>query len=123
MSEGNTVDSAYSTASEAEPESGPHRKALRWWPALVIIVGMVALKFTANLFEAPPLPVLILSFMGPGILGFAIPLWWLAASRAPWRERLIGLAGLTAIGVVTVLATHVSMKGMGTMISSFLLAS
>lgn len=116
MTDSSTVDSAYSTAVESRPDAESPTTSLRWWPALAIMLGMVALKFSANFFEAPPLPVLIASFMGPGILALGLPVWWLAASRAAWRERLIGICGLLVIALVSILAAHVSMQGMSTML-------
>lgn len=117
MSESNTVENAYSAGEAAE--EGQDRaplKPLRWWPAALILLVMLIAKLSASFFEAPPLPVLMLSFMGPAFVGAAIPLWWLFGSRAPWKERLVGFGALLAIAVITVTISHESIQGMGTMI-------
>ena len=116
MSGATTVESAYSAADDLEQGNAAEKGlALRWWPALAIVLAMVALKFMLVLFDAPPLPVLMLSFMGPGLLSLAIPLWWLALSRAPGRERILGIGVLALIAVGTIAISHKTILGMGTM--------
>lgn len=93
-------------------------KSLRWWPAAFLIIGMIVLRFIPNLFEAPGLPIYMLAFMGPSVLGGAILLWWLFASRTSWSERLFGFFAMLTIAVASILALDKTMQGMGPMFFS-----
>jgi len=105
-----------SEQSKMSTATGPNQKTLRWWPAALLIVAMVLLRKLPGLFESPSLPVFILGFMGPAGLGALIMLWWVVASRANWKEKLIGFFAVAIIGVVATALLHLSMQGMGSMI-------
>jgi len=99
------------------PKSGnPNLQSLRWWPAAILVVAMVLLRKLPDLFEAPSLGVYMLGFMGPAGLGILILLWWVVASRASWKEKLIGFVAVSIIGLVTSLLCHFTMQGMSVMI-------
>ena len=106
------ADESQATQSAAKATA----RGLRWWPAVAILLLMAGLKSIPLFMESPPLPVLMLSFMGPGLLALLIPIWWLTASRAPWRERLLGFAGLLIISVVAIAFVHISIRGMGNLL-------
>ena len=89
---------------------------LRWWPAAVCLILIGALKLSMVVVEAPPMALLMAAFMGPAGLCGVIMLWWTFASRAGTREKVIGLTGVIAIGVLTTLLLHFSMKGMSTVL-------
>lgn len=78
----------------------------------MLLGGMIIVKGIPKLFEAPDLPVLMLGFMGPAAMSLLIMLWWLFASRAGGKEKLIGTAAVIAIGIATTAIMHVSMQGM-----------
>ena len=84
--------------SDSHSKKGP-----RWWPAALIVVlaGGVTLWLRASAggsFQARNLRTLSVWLVAFLLLG----VWWLAASRTPWRVRLgvaaalAGLVGLTA---------------------------
>lgn len=102
---------AVATATNASAAS-VRTYGLRWWPAAALLALMPAVKFMPDLFESAPLPVLMIGFMGPGAIAVLLVGWWLFASRAPWRERLLSVAVLVAIGVVAAVLLHPSMQGM-----------
>jgi len=77
---------------------------------------MVLLRKLPDLFEAPSLGVYMLGFMGPAGLGMLILLWWVVASRASWKEKIIGFVAVSIIGLVTSLLCHFTMQGMSVMI-------
>ncbi|HUP78275.1 MAG TPA: PQQ-binding-like beta-propeller repeat protein, partial [Pirellula sp.] len=54
--------------------------------------------------------------MGPAGLGLLIMLWWLFASRAHWKEKLIGLVAVAIIGFVAITLCHFTMQGMSVVI-------
>jgi outer membrane protein assembly factor BamB len=49
----------------------------------------------------------------------AFILWWLFASRLPWKERFIVLGGCAAIAAIAIFAYHPSMRSMGGMMIVF----
>jgi len=51
------------------------------------------------------------SAFGPFLIGLLVMVWWLAASRARWFERLLGVAGLVGAIVVEQAICHPSMRG------------
>ena len=91
-------------------------RTLRWWPAAFLVVAMVLLRKLPDTMEAPSLPVFMLGFMGPAGLGLLIMLWWLFASRAHWKEKLIGFVAVAIIGFVAISLCHFTMQGMSVVI-------
>ncbi len=90
--------------------------SLRWWPAAMLLVVMGLMKIIPTLVESPPLPVMMMGFMGPaGICGLIL-IWWLFASRAGIREKITGLIGVVGLALVSALLLHFSMKGMSTIV-------
>ena len=111
----NPEDLAEASESMMEAESTDQqtkRDSLRWWPALFIVIVMLILQLLPMFFESPPLPVMMLGLMGPSVAGLLLLPWWLFASRAAIREKLIGLAGLFFIGGMAVMFDHSSIIGM-----------
>src|SRR5215831_4942356 len=70
------------------------RKPVRLWPAVVIVILQLLLRFVAPRVN-PDFMVYGL-FAGP-VAGLAIVLWWLLLSRAPWSERLGAVALMIAL--------------------------
>lgn len=91
-------------------------KTLRWWPAALLVFLMVLLRKLPDTMESPSLPVFMAGFMGPAALGILILVWWVFASRASWKEKLIGLVSVGAIGFAASALCHFTMKEMGLMI-------
>jgi outer membrane protein assembly factor BamB len=91
------------------------RKPLRLWPGVILAIVLVVARYvvppiapSAELFS---LPVPIVGFFASILCAFAIALWWLFFSRAPWSERLIAIV----LAIVAVAATrplvHESIRG------------
>src|SRR5579862_8768499 len=89
--------------SEAAPAAP---SALRLWPAVLIIVAeWLAIKIPA--WVAPVTQAHFLGwFMGPIVATLALLLWWLFASRLPWRERWFGFSVFVAGGAAMFLLSH-----------------
>lgn len=104
-------ESVTSVRTSAEGSS-----SLRWWPAALILLCMAAIKFIPSWMSDPGIEVLMLGFMGPAAVGLLIVAWWMFASRAGWREKIIGLCGLLLIAVVSIGFTHVSLQGMASVL-------
>lgn len=54
------------------------------------------------------------SVFGPLLCCLLMLIWWLAASRATWRERVFGLLGLIAGAAIAVMLAHPTMRGPAT---------
>lgn len=101
------------TSHSEKTEAG---SSLRWWPAAGLLALMGMLKVIPSLMESPPLPVLMMGFMGPAIVCLLILAWWMFASRAGLKEKLIGLIGMICLAVGSALLLHPSLQGMGVML-------
>ena len=71
------------------PTNPPTRRPLRIWPAVALAILLAILRFVVPLAVPDAMAV---GFIGAVLCGFAIALWWLFASRAPWMERLVAVA-------------------------------
>ncbi len=93
--------------------ANPIPRPLRWWPAAILVLAMVVLRILPAMMESPSVSVFMLGFMGPAGLGMCVMLWWLAASRASWREKIVGLIAVAVTGFVSSRLCHLTMQGMG----------
>jgi outer membrane protein assembly factor BamB len=88
--------------------------SLRIWPALVIAVFLILVRYVIPAV-APDVEIFgvdaaFLAIFGGLVGGLAILLWWLFFSRARWSERLIALA-VMALAVVAIRPfTHISLQ-------------
>jgi outer membrane protein assembly factor BamB len=83
------------------------RKPLRLWPGAVLAVLLLVVRFVLPLVWADGV---VVALLGGLILAVAIVLWWLFFSRAPWAERLGGVALMIAAFVVTRFLVHPSIS-------------
>ncbi|MFN9972195.1 MAG: hypothetical protein ACK58T_20125, partial [Phycisphaerae bacterium] len=73
---------------------------------------MPLIKYGPLMLEAPPFPLVMAAFMGPGALGAVLFLWWLFASRASLKEKIVGSIGVLLTGTITAFLLHHTMQGM-----------
>lgn len=76
---------------------------------------MLVVRFVPPLNEDLRGQFWIAMVFGPVLCSLLILIWWLTASRASWKERGLGFAGIVAIIAFSVVAGHPSMRGPGTM--------
>lgn len=90
------------------------RKPLRLWPGVALALLLCVSKFLLPLFIPDQA---VYSMLGALACGLLIVIWWLAFSRAPWQERLGGLALMVVALLVTRPFLHESIDtaGMGLM--------
>jgi len=107
------------TAAEAQAppdDAGTPERKLRLWPAIAIVLIQWVVYSTKG-FLPPGTTIQMAAIMWtPMLVGVAIVVWWLAASRAPWRERGLGLFAWLAAGAITVPFYHPSFRAIGTLI-------
>ena len=113
-----TSENPFAHEMPAKPKNDAARtgleglKSLRWWPAAVLLLTMVILKFLPSVLESVSMTVLMMGFMGPAGISILIMVWWMFASRAGVKEKLIGVAGVGVLGLIATSLLHFTMEGM-----------
>ena len=91
-------------------------RPLRIWPAIVLLALLWALRLVPRVVEEQTMATITMVFMGPAAASLLVMLWWVGFSRAAWKERLLGLLGVLAIGFVANLLADKSVQGFGVLI-------
>src|SRR5258706_4218708 len=86
---------------------------LRAWPAFLLAILILAARFGPAVLEEGTKYWMVAVF-GPLLGCLLLLIWWLAASRATWRERFFGFLGLVASAPITVLLAPPTMRGAAT---------
>jgi hypothetical protein len=94
-------------------DSRPFR-ALRIWPAALLICLMLVARFGPSLLEGGLSAHWMIAVFGPLLCCLLMLIWWVAVSRATWRERLCGFVGIVAAQALTLLLVDPTMRGPGT---------
>jgi outer membrane protein assembly factor BamB len=89
-------------------------RPLRVWPAILLLILMFAARFVPAFLEGGLSAYWMFAVFGPLLCCVLMLIWWLAASRATWRERVFGLLALVGGVVITLAAAHPTMRGPGT---------
>jgi outer membrane protein assembly factor BamB len=103
--------------SAATPDSLAHStksRPLRTWPALLLVALMLLMRFGPAYLEGGLGSYWMIAVFGPLICCLLLLIWWLAASRATWKERLFGILGLVGSLIVTLMLVDPTMRGPGT---------
>ncbi|MDH3523502.1 MAG: PQQ-binding-like beta-propeller repeat protein [Acidobacteriota bacterium] len=90
------------------------KSPLRLWPGVALLVILWIFRLLPRVLEDPPMQLMIAAFYGSMISSVLILLWWVAASRATWRERVFGLLGFLALAVIGFYVGHPTLRGLGT---------
>src|SRR2546426_3381832 len=98
--------SIMSNETEAEPGSNSPvtpsaSRPLRVWPAVILVALMVITRFVPAFLEGGLAKYWMVAMMGPMVCCLLLVIWWLAASRATWKERVFGFLGLAAVFAMT----------------------
>src|ERR1041384_6307168 len=94
--------------------SGRPCRLLRVWPAALLAGLMLAARFGPGLVEGGASSYWMVAVFGPLLCCLLILIWWVAASRATWKERLSGFVGIPAALALTLLLADPTMRGPGT---------
>ena len=89
---------------------------LRIWPPILLLIGMVLTRLTPRLVDSDTALPIILAVFGPLVCGGLILVWWALASRATWKEKLIGLFVVLLAGGATLALIDPTMQGPGAML-------
>ena len=89
-------------------------QSLRNWPALLLIALGILARFGTSHLEGGMSSYWMIGLMGPLLCSVLILIWWLTASRATGKERLLGFVTLIASLAVTLWLVDPSMRGPGT---------
>jgi outer membrane protein assembly factor BamB len=88
---------------QAQPNLPPAHR-LRLWPGVALVALMWLLKGVALIGEPSFLFVFFIAgIIGPLVALVGLLLWWLFASRLPWRDRGIVVGAYVAVAAATVL--------------------
>ncbi|MBI2826217.1 MAG: PQQ-binding-like beta-propeller repeat protein [Planctomycetia bacterium] len=91
--------------------TGP--RPLRIWPALVLLALVGAAKAAPYLVTELSPRVITFVVFAPLVAGAGLLLWWMLASRATMRERVLGPLGVVLIAAGAYALLDPSIKGMG----------
>ena len=83
---------------------------LRVWPGVAAAVLLVLIRFVVPVVGSEVMPFAMLGALAAALVIFG---WWLFFSRAPWSERLGGIALTIAAVFVTSRLVHPSIAGGG----------
>src|SRR5881409_3106759 len=72
-------------------------RALRVWPAVILVALMIITRFVPAFLEGGLAKYWMFAMMAPMVCCLLLVIWWLAASRATWKERVFGFLGLAAV--------------------------
>src|SRR5262245_6691449 len=89
-------------------------RALRVWPAVILVALMIVARFVPAFLEGGLSRYWMVAMMGPMLCCLFLVIWWLAASRATWKERVFGFLGLVAVFATTMSLVEPLMRGPGT---------
>ena len=86
-------------------------RPLRAWPAWLFVFLILATRFGPGFLEDGATQYWMVAVFGPLLGCLLLLIWWLAASRATWRERVFGFLGLIACAAITLALVHPTMRG------------
>jgi len=91
--------------ADAQTDAPTRRKPLRLWPGVVIVILQWLARFVVPRVEPEAMQLGVLGGLAGGV---AIVVWWLFFSRAPWVDRLGGVAVMAVALYATPFLLHES---------------
>jgi len=91
-------------------------RPLRIWPVLMLLVGMLGMRSLPFVVADDSIAIWMIAGYGPILCSILMLVWWLAASRATGRERIVGFVGLAVATAAIYLLLHPSMYGVAVLL-------
>lgn len=114
------IDEGSGTGVEEVLSTAPKKTAwfqtLRVWPVVLLLAGMGIARLIPSLVDDGPPNLWMSAAFGPILCGLLIMVWWLALSRATWKEKFAGVVGVVGTAAITLLAIDKSMRGPAVMV-------
>ena len=101
-------------AESNSPVKPSDSRALRVWPGVLLVGLMIVARFAPAYLEGGLSRYWMVAMMGPMLCSLLLVIWWLAASRATWKERVFGFLGLAAVFAIAMALVEPLMRGPGT---------
>jgi|GEM_PF-6360755 len=95
--------------TETTTDTQQKTTSLQLWPAAAIVATMWTVIKGTQWFAPGTMLQFMSGFFAPQACAALLVLWWLFASRAAWRERLVGLALIAGLLLAAFLLSHESM--------------
>src|SRR3989440_683606 len=89
-------------------------RALRVWPGVLLVVLMIVARFAPAYLEGGLARYWMVAMIGPMVCCLLLVIWWLAASRPTWKQRVFGFLGLVAVFAIALALVEPLMRGPGT---------
>jgi len=108
----NETEAALAESNSPIKPSGS--RPLRVWPSVLLVVLMIVARFAPAYLEGGLSRYWMFAMIGPMLCCLLLVIWWLAASRATWMERVFGFLGLVGVFAMTMVLVEPLMRGPGT---------
>ena len=95
------------------PAQPVQKTRLRIWPVLPFLAYMIGAQIAVRTLTSWDRNVMMLVIFGPVLCMLAVGLWWLFASRAAWRDRILGLVGGGVLAGIAFALIDPTMRGFG----------
>ena len=96
-----------------EPVESPAASAVvvpRVWPVVTIVAIQLAAMVGTSWFAPETMAHVVGLFLSPIAGSVLVLLWWLLASRVPWKDRLVGVSVVAAATGACALLAHESVR-------------
>ncbi len=110
----NTEDAGPGVAPAGGFKKSAKFHPLRAWPAALLVALMLLMRFGPAQLEGGLSSYWMIAVFGPMICCLLLLIWWVASSRATWKERLFGALGVVGSFIGTVMLMDPTMRGPGT---------
>jgi outer membrane protein assembly factor BamB len=105
--------SAPSDAASVTPAPPNPKTRLRIWPVLPFLAYMIGAQIALRTITGWDQNKIMLVIFGPALCMLAVGLWWLFASRAAWRDRIVGLVCGGVLAGIAYALIDPTMRGFG----------
>ncbi len=95
--------------------SAPPQRRLRLWPGVAAVVLYWSVLNVPRWIDAEMMTQFMAAMFGSMAAPALFAIWWLFFSRIAWSERLFGLLACAAVGGLTFLLAHPSVRGLSFM--------